>query len=205
MKTRISLKSNLAYSIFFAGTFIFATACNENTTVDSKEVAEQENIERMETNENTITVVENDNDAEFLVDAAEIQLELISLGKLAQQNANSDHVRELGKMMENDHIKALSELKTLAQSKAISIPTSITEDSKENYDKLKNKTGSDFGKAYSEMMVEQHEDAIALFEKASTESTDSAVGAWASKMLPGLKTHLTRAEACKVECDKMKS
>lgn len=201
----INFKSILMPSIFIAGTLFIASSCSENRTVDSKEAARQENIARMAADDQTILVVKNDNDAQFLMDAAEMQLENINLGKLAQQKGNSPHVKELGKMMEQDHTKSLTDLKALAQSKSVSIPASITEDSKDAYEKLNGETGNDFGKAYSGMMVEHHEDAIELFEKAATESNDPEIRTWATNMLPGLRTHLKHAEACKRDCDKMKS
>lgn len=204
MNNLINFKSILVYSTCMAGTIIFATSCSENKTMDSKEVAEQNNIEKLAAgNDQTIIVVDNDNGTKFLMEVAEMQLEEISLGKLAQQKGMAADVKELGKMMEADHTQSFTELSALAQSKSVSIPTSVTEDSKDVYDKLEDKTGKDFDKAYSDMMVEHHEDAIKLFEKASTDSEDPAIKTWASNKLPGLKTHLGHAKACKKKSDKV--
>ena len=203
MKNILKFNSVLVQSIFIAGTAILILSCSESKTTDSVEVAERENIETLSTNDETIVVVENDNGMKFLMEVAEMQLELISLGKLAQQKGNTPHVKELGKMMEMDHGKTLAELTTLAQSKSISIPTAVTEDSKDAHEKLNEKTGNDFGKAYANMMVEHHEDAIELFEKASTDSNDPEIKAWATEKLAGLRTHLEHAKKCKEECDKM--
>ncbi|GAA0878378.1 hypothetical protein GCM10009119_13460 [Algoriphagus jejuensis] len=166
-------------------------------------MAQQENIENLTADENEIVVLDNDGPTVFLMKVAEIQLEEVSLGKLAQQKGTSSHVKELGKMMEQDHSKSLLEVKALAQAKAVSIPSTVTDDSKDAYEKLNGKTGNDFDKDYSAMMVRHHEDAIDLFEKASSESEDAEVRAWATQKLPGLKTHLDHAKACKEECDKL--
>lgn len=205
MKNLIKLKSILPYTMCLAGTIIFATSCSENNRADSsdsKEVAEQENIEKLAENDETIVVIDNDNGAKFLMEVAEMQQEEISLGQLAQQKGTAAHVKELGKMMEMDHTKSLTELAALAQAKSVSIPTSITNDSKDAYDKLNEKTGNDFDKAYSDLMVEKHEDAIEKFEKASTDSEDAEVKAWATSKLPALRTHLDHAKACKEKSDK---
>ncbi len=204
MKNLINYKSILVLSIGIAGT-LFVASCTEKRTPDTKNVAEQQNISKLAAEDKAIVVIDNDNDAKFLMEAAEMQLEEISLGKLAQQKGNTPHVKELGKMMHEAHTKTLAELKALALSKSVSIPTSITEDSKDAYEKLEVKTGNDFGKAYSEMMVEHHEDVIDLFEKASTDSEDAGIRSWASEKLPDLRVHLKHAEACKVECDKIQS
>jgi putative membrane protein len=149
--------------------------------------------------------IENDNDGMFLMKAAEIQMEEISLGKLAQQKGTSDHVKALGKMMETDHTKTLEELRTLAQSKSIAIPTVASDNSRNSYEKLNEKTGNDFGKEYSDMMVKHHEDAIKLFEKAAADSKDAEIRSWASGKLAGLNAHLGHAKECKKKCDAMKS
>ena len=60
-----------------------------------------------------------------------------------------------------------------------------------------------FGKKYSEMMVDGHKDAIELFEKASIESTDPDIRAWANATLPILRTHLEHSLACQKACAKI--
>lgn len=185
-----------------AGTVILTSSCGENKTTDSKEVAEQENIDKLAKGDKAIVVIENDNAMKFLMEVAEMQLEEISLGKLAQQKGSSAHVKELGKMMEADHSKSFTEISALAKSKSVSIPTSVTKDSKDAYDKLNGKTGKDFDKTYSDMVVEHHEDAIEKFEKASAESKDPEIKAWATKNLPALRTHLEHAKASKEQSNK---
>lgn len=204
MKNLFNFKSILVHSILIAGSVMIISSCDENKTSDSKEVAEQENIDKLAKNDQTIVVIDNDNGMKFLMEVAEMQLEEISLGKLAQQKGTSPHVKELGKMMEAEHGKTLSELTALAKSKSVSIPTSVTKDSKDAYDKLNKKTGNDFDKTYSEMMVEHHEDAIELFEKASADSNDPEIKAWATQKLPALRTHFEQAKATKEASDKLK-
>lgn len=205
MKNLIKNKTILLFAICIVGTLFLTTSCKDNKSEDSENQAEQENISNMELDDETILVVENDNDGDFLMDAAAMQLDEISLGKLAQEKGNSQHVKALGKMMVADHSKALAELTALSQSKSVVIPTETTEDSNDNYKKLADKSGNDFGKAYSDMMVEHHKDAISLFEKVATESEDQEIRTWAANKLPSLKMHLEHAEKCKEECDKMKS
>jgi putative membrane protein len=60
--------------------------------------------------------------------------------------------------------------------------------------RLNNLSGTSFDKAYVEMMVTDHQNAVALFKKAA-HSTDSAVKAYASKYLPTLRKHLEEINA----------
>lgn len=203
MKNRTKLNPILAFTVGLAGTLFLLSSCAENRGTDSREVGDNTNLNNVDADDKTILVVENDHDREFLMKAAEMQMEEISLGKLAQQKGTSDHVKELGKMMETDHTKNLSELRTLAQTNSISIPNTGTDNSRDSYEDLNEKTGVDFGKAYSKLMIEHHEDAIDLFEEASEDAENQQIRTWATEKLAGLRTHLQHAEACKEACDKM--
>ncbi len=200
MRNIINFKPLFWQSLCIAGSLILTVSCSENKTSDSKDVAERENVNRL-TSKDTAVVIENEHASIFLVEAAELELEKIRLGKLAQQKGSSAHVKELGKMMEEDHNKTFNEIKALAQSKSVSIPTSITEDSQESINDLEEKSGNDFGKAYSDRMVEQHEDAIELYERAAKDSDDPEIRSWASEKLPSLRAHLKHAEASKEKSD----
>lgn len=189
-------QSNLFLTTLAIVAIIGTTSCKDNQAVDTKEVAEEKNEQKFETRN-------SEKDAQFLVDAAAINREEISLGQLAQKNGSSKHVKELGKMMEDEHTKSLAELTALAKTKNISLPTSQTEDGQDAYKKLSEKTGNDFGKAYSNMMVSGHKDAISLFENASNECKDADIKAWATSSLPGLRTHLDQSVTCQKECEKM--
>ncbi|WP_406827029.1 DUF4142 domain-containing protein [Pedobacter sp. KACC 23697] len=59
---------------------------------------------------------------------------------------------------------------------------------------LNNLSGSSFDKTYVEMMVSDHQKAVALFEKA-VQSSDIDVKRYAGKYLPILKKHLKKVSA----------
>jgi putative membrane protein len=189
MNKIIRLKMTLLQTSLLAATFFIASSCNNDTQKDdSKDVAEEKNEEKFDTKN-------SERDAQFLVNVAEINLEQIKLGQLAQQTSKMAHVKELGKMMEASHRSVMNELTALANKKMITIPASQTDDGNDAYKKLSGKTGADFDKEYADMMVEGHEDAIDLFEKASTESTDAEIKQWATASLGGLRTHLDHAKS----------
>jgi len=161
---------------------------NKNTN-DTNRFAEVINDDKFDKNN-------SEKDAKFLVNAAEFNIEEISLGQLAQQKGNMGHVKELGKMMEVAHTKSLADLSALAKTKNISLPTLQTENGKDDYKKLSEKSTDNFDKSYADMMVNEHKKAIELFEKASTDCTDPDIKAWAAASLPTLRKHLDHAMAC---------
>ncbi|MDB6167658.1 MAG: hypothetical protein JWM88_522 [Verrucomicrobia bacterium] len=62
------------------------------------------------------------------------------------------------------------------------------------YKRLASKSGADFDKAYLKAIIDEHEDAIKQFEKASKNNDDPAVQSFAAKYLPTLRQHLTQAQ-----------
>ena len=83
-------------TVFIQATLIIAviiglSSCGNNNSKDTKDVAEDHNDAKFDKND-------NEKDAQFLVNAAEINMEEISLGQLAQQKGSTNHVKELGKI-----------------------------------------------------------------------------------------------------------
>ncbi len=190
-----TLKKSFPLATFMAA-ILLTTACDDNKMQeDSKEVAE-------ERNDAVLIENEQEKDAQFLVNAAEMNLEDIELAKLAQQKGTSASVKQLGKMMEDAHTKSQNELIALAQNKGIAIPNSTTNDALDAYSKLNEKSGEDFDKAYADRMVSGHKDAISAFEDATTKSNDPDIKNWAIATLPVLRTHLNHAMESKDLLDK---
>jgi putative membrane protein len=73
----------------------------------------------------TADSINKEKDIQFLVSVVRINLEEIKLGQLAQQKGNLADVKDLGKMMVDDHTKAQSDLTALAMKKSITIPTTL--------------------------------------------------------------------------------
>ncbi|HEV8515438.1 MAG TPA: DUF4142 domain-containing protein [Cyclobacteriaceae bacterium] len=144
-----------------------------------------------------------DKDAQFLAKAAELNLDEIQLGKLAQQKSMMTDVQELGKSNEDDHNQSLIDLTALAQKKAISLPTNTTHKAQDEYKTLSNKTESHFNKAYCERVIKDNKEAMIMFEEASKVSSDADIKEWITKTIPMLRTHLNNATLCKTKCEKM--
>jgi len=163
-------------------------SCKEEK--DAADVAEDQNEEKFD---NTA----NDNledDSEYMVFAAEVDMKEIELGRMAQQKAMDPQVKEYGQMMVDHHTKASETTKNLAQSKNITLPMAATEKVNDGREDLNDKTGRDFDEAYIDMMVDAHEKAIDKIENASENAEDADIRMWAANMLPTLRQHLDQAK-----------
>ncbi len=129
-------------------------------------------------------------DSKFAVDAANGGLAEVQLGKIAQDKGSSPKVKEFAKMMVADHTKANDELKKLAESKNITLPTAAGEEMQKATADISAKNGNDFDKAYIAQMVKDHEKTVKLFEDGQKNVKDAEMKAFIDKTLPVLKTHL---------------
>ncbi|MDW8850517.1 DUF4142 domain-containing protein [Flavobacterium sp. MMLR14_040] len=176
---------------------IFLNSCkNETKQEDPKEVAEDANETKFD------SIDSKEDDSQYLVDQAEINLEEIEIGKLAQTKSTNAEVKKFGKMLVDEHTKSASEVSTLAKTKNFTLPTSLTEDGQDKYNKLNEKSGVDFDKKFADMMVDGHEKAIDKIKKAAENAKDADVRQWASNSIPVLTTHLEHAKVLKESLDK---
>ena len=195
MKSINHLKSIGLQTAVVAALMLSASSCeNPPKQEDTKKVAEERNEAKFNTSN-------AEKDAQFLVNAAEISLEEIKLGELAQKNGMMADVKKLGAMMVQDHSKTLSNLTAMANKKSITVPTSPTENALSAHKDLSEKKGNKFDKEYCDMMVTGHKDAIAAFEKASTDANDPDIKQWAAEALPQLRLHLDHAITCQKKCE----
>jgi putative membrane protein len=194
MKKLTIVKKTILQTAFVAFILLLASCGFDQKPKDSKDIAEEKNKERFD-------YKNREKDAQFLVDVAAINLKQIQLGQLAQQKGTTSHVKELGKMMEDAHTKSQRDLTALAARKSITIPTSATNDAMEVYKNLNEKSGKDFDKAYADMMVSRHKDAIAVYEKATTDGFDADIKNWAIATLPVLRTNLNHSLECQKLCN----
>ncbi len=160
-------------------------ACNNSRRNDNVKNAENVNEKKEDINKEV---------SEFMVKAASGGMTEVKLGQIDQQNAQNSRVKNFGTMMIKDHDKINQDLKTLAVSKGITLPTALGEDDQKKVGDLSKIRGADFDEKYMNMMVDDHKNDINLFEKAS-KSQDTTVSIFAFKILPVLRTHLDSATA----------
>jgi len=186
------MKKSIIYLFSLAMLTTGAISCS---STDSKDVAKDENADKFDS-------TDLKKDAVFAVNIADANMTEIKLGQLAQTYATTAAAKELGAMMVNDHTKAEAELKTIADSDNISLPDSMSDKSTKKYNDLAAMHGMDFDKAFANIMVDDHKDAIAAFQTEADKGNNDALKDWASKTLPALQHHLDMSDSLKTLLDK---
>ena len=133
-------------------------------------------------------------DSAFAMKAAQANMAEVELGKLALQKTMSDDVKKFAQMMVDDHSKALDELKGVAGTKNITLPTAIDAEHKKLSDRLSKLSGAGFDREYMQAMVDGHRKVAADVRKESQSGADPDLKAWAGKALPTVEAHLKQAE-----------
>ena len=132
-------------------------------------------------------------DRDFLSKAAQGSMMEVAAGKLATQRALDPAVKTFGARMVSDHTAAGEMLKSLADSKQMPLPDSVSAEEHDALGKLEGLNGTEFDKMYSQMMVKDHVTDISDFEKEAKKGADTDVKAYAQQTLPTLRHHLMLA------------
>ena len=141
-------------------------------------------------------------DKSFLKDAAEGGNAEVSGSQVALKQSSSADVKTFAQMMVDDHGKAGTELKGLADQKGVKVSDTPSMTKKTEIKMLSERKGSSFDQHYADSIgVKAHQDTIKLFQKEVDKGTDPDVKAWASKTLPTLQHHLEAAQALKAKAD----
>lgn len=146
-------------------------------------------------NTSTTASTLDENSREFMNKAAVAGMAEVHMGEMASQKATNARVKSFGEMMVKDHTAANNDLKSVAGTKNVTLPTAMDEEHQKAMADIDKETGAKWDKAYMKHMVDGHEKVIKNFEDASKNATDPDVKNFATQKLPTLKMHLDSAKA----------
>ena len=132
-------------------------------------------------------------DRRFVTKAADGGQTEVQIAQLAAQRATNTEVRAFAQKLVDEHSKVNSELLGLASQKNVKVDTD--DDKDRAYKRLNKKSGAEFDEEFVEHMIDEHEKTIKMFEKASTDTKDSELRAFASKHVSALRSHLQQAQS----------
>lgn len=136
-------------------------------------------------------------DSEFVMKAAIGGMQEVEGGKIAQQNASNQRVKDFGSMMVTDHSKANDQLKSLVSSKGMNLPDSLPASKRKDLNSMQKMTGKSFDQHYVNMMVDDHKKDVAEFKRQASSAKDPDLKTWIAQTLPVLQKHLDSIEGIK--------
>jgi putative membrane protein len=132
-------------------------------------------------------------DEDFAMKAAAAGNKEVRLGRLASRRARAGTVKRFGRRMVADHTNAGIKLKAIAARKRIALPAGLDAEGRDAVDRLSMLRGREFDRAYMEMMLSDHEKAVADFESEANAGSDRQLRSFARQALPTLRMHLRMA------------
>jgi putative membrane protein len=178
MKSFVTLMSTVA---LVCGTLAAAEAQNtQNATQPPKSTAQS-------------PALSTNPDHAFLQQMAMGNLAEVELGEVATKKTTNAKVKAFAQRMVGDHGKAGAEVKSLAATKQVALPTGVGDENKATIDKLSKLSGTAFDRAYATSMVEKHQKTLDTLKRQSMSGNDEQVKAWAAKTAPTVEEHLKMA------------
>lgn len=133
-------------------------------------------------------------DSQFLQQATTTGLTEVQMGQMALDKSSDAQIKQLAQSIIDDQTHANDQLKTLAAQKQVTLPTTGTSDAQKETKSLQAKNGSAFDQAWSKAIVKDHQAAVKLFTKESTQTKDADLKKFAQATLPTLTTNLQAAQ-----------
>lgn len=135
----------------------------------------------------------------FLTEAAMNGMAEVDLAHLAETKASNAKVKSLAQKLAMDHGKANDEVKRLAETKNVTLPSATDAAKKVEHDRLAAMSGAAFDRAFVRMMAANHTKGVAEFKYQASSNQDAEVKAWAAATLPTLEEHLRSVQALEKE------
>ena len=125
---------------------------------------------------------------------AQADIAEVAAGKLGASKASSDEVKKFAQHMVDDHGKHLNELRSMAKSKNMTLPTAPDKKHQDAMKKLESAKGEDFDRQFMAMMVKDHQDALKLAQDTAKNAQDPDLKADAEKTSKVIQQHLDEAK-----------
>jgi putative membrane protein len=133
-------------------------------------------------------------DKDFVKNVTESSATEVQLGKLAQEKASSDAVKELGKKMVEAHTQTGQQLKQAAAALNVQVPADPPRKAKKAEDKLAKLSGPEFDHAYAKMAADEQKQAVKQFEREAKNGKVPGVKDFAAKNLQAEQGRQKQAE-----------
>ncbi len=135
----------------------------------------------------------DDDISDFMTHAADARLMDIEEGKLAKIKGTNDIIKNYGDQLVRDNTTLLEELKGVAASKHIVIPTTLGTKSAKALEGLRDQEGKDFDTRFLKMVKRDHRRDLDSFEDAA-DFNDRDIQQFAQRNIRVFEKHLAQVE-----------
>ena len=133
-------------------------------------------------------------DVKFVKHEASAGMAVVKIAELGVKKAKNTDVKAFAEMLVTDHTGANAQLAGLAKTKGVELSAVLDPAHAETIQKLEQRGGDDFDKAFLAECVSGHKKCIKNFEECAESTKDADLKKWVGTMIPVLKAHLEKAE-----------
>ncbi len=133
-------------------------------------------------------------DAQFIAMAAQADMTMAHIGKMAQDRAAESKVKDFASTLVQDHTSDYQRLTELAAKLGDSVPKAIDERNNRTIDDLNRSKGKSFDHSFLARQSAEHEKLIDAFKWEAEHGSTPAIKDYASQALPTIERHLHDAE-----------
>jgi putative membrane protein len=164
-------------SVVFGGVLVGVSACHRNEKVQAAP-----------------DPVLSQNDKNFIIQAEEDNIQEGAMGRLAKENSRNKAIKNYADTLVKDQSDALQKLTDIMQKYGVKQPTAPSGDRPQEVAQLKGLSRRAFDRKFVNLVVQDHEKAIATFQREANSAEDGDVRHYAINMLPTIDNHLKKAQ-----------
>ena len=133
-------------------------------------------------------------DASFIREVINGNLLEARLGQTAERKAVNPSVRQFAQRMISDHSRLQNEWSFMASNNGVSVSPQLSSADQAKVDQLDRMSGSDFDRAYMNLMIQSHQDAVNRLQSEAQSAQSAQVRSRIANDLPTFQQHLTMAQ-----------
>jgi putative membrane protein len=133
-------------------------------------------------------------DKDFVRSVAEASATEVHLGRIAQDKASTDAVKEFGKQMAEANTQTTEQLKQAAAALKIDVPAAPPRKAKKDEEKLAKLSGADFDRTYTKMAADEQKQTVKEFAREAKSGKAENLKEYAAKNLPSEQDRQKQAD-----------
>jgi putative membrane protein len=139
----------------------------------------------------------SDSEKQLLQKVADADKAEIEMGQLAQNNAASPKVKDLGQKMVDDHTQNSQQVQQLAQQKGVQLQEQEKPDEQSMKTKMENMKGAQFDKAFMQHEKDDHAKLLKELKSQQDQVQDPDLKSFISQTITAVQQHLDAAQGSK--------
>lgn len=178
------MKNLLITALFLASIL----ACNQQqrNKYKGEPLSTEDSVRQKKEADSAKLTVEDQN---FVKSIAQGGMLEIAAGKLAEEKSKDTAVQNFGRLLVTHHQQLAKDLKDVVSQRDIHVQEKLDDIHQKKMDSLAAVPAAEFNRAFLQLMINDHNTALALFDQTGAHGKDVQLQAFANKNIPIIRNH----------------